>query len=159
MTNLFESDVLETTRTLVDLYSDSDEPSTGHVILTYDIECEMESGTRTLRGKESNYFYDALPDSATNQYWVLVMDNEGILEEKTTDKVTLIPFRDERDMLMKYLELYEYINPTIVTGWNIDYFDTPMLYNRIKRLLGQDRRIDYHQLVNVSIHHIVKDIL
>ena len=30
---------------LVDLYSDSDEPSTGHVILTYDIECEMESGT------------------------------------------------------------------------------------------------------------------
>jgi DNA polymerase elongation subunit (family B) len=40
-------------------------------------------------------------------------------------------------MLMKYLELYEYINPSIVTGWNIDYFDTPMLYNRIKRLLGE----------------------
>ena len=65
------------------------------------------------------------------------MDNEGILEEKTTDKCIVIPFRDERDMLMKYLELYEYINPSIVTGWNIDYFDTPMLYNRIKRLLGQ----------------------
>jgi len=40
-------------------------------------------------------------------------------------------------MLMKYLELYEMINPSIVTGWNIDYFDTPMLYNRIKRLLGE----------------------
>ena len=51
------------------------------------------------------------------------------------------------------------INPTIVTGWNIDYFDTPMLYNRIKRLLGERRKIDYHQLVNVSILHIVKDIL
>ena len=38
---------------------------------------------------------------------------------------------------MKYLELYEMINPSIVTGWNIDYFDTPMLYNRIKRLLGE----------------------
>ena len=40
-------------------------------------------------------------------------------------------------MILKYLDLYEYINPTIVTGWNIDYFDTPYLYNRIKRLLGQ----------------------
>ena len=43
---------------LVDLYSDSDEPSTGHVILTYDIECEMESGTPDPQeAKESNYFY------------------------------------------------------------------------------------------------------
>ena len=52
---------------------------------------------------------------------------------------------------MKYLELYEMINPTIVTGWNIDYFDTPMLYNRIKRLLGEEtEQIDYHQSDNVS---------
>ena len=42
--DLFESDVPETTRALVDLYSDSDDASTGHVILTYDIECEMLSG-------------------------------------------------------------------------------------------------------------------
>ena len=42
--DLFESDVPETTRVLVDTYTDSDLPSEGHVILTYDIECEMESG-------------------------------------------------------------------------------------------------------------------
>ena len=29
---------------LVDLYSDSDDVSEGHVVLTYDIECEMASG-------------------------------------------------------------------------------------------------------------------
>jgi DNA polymerase elongation subunit (family B) len=136
-TNLFESDVPETTRALVDLYSDSDEPSTGHVILTYDIECEMESGLPDPQEAKNEITSIALHDSATNQYWVLVMDKDNILEEKTTDKCIVIPFRDERDMLMKYLELYEYINPSIVTGWNIDYFDTPMLYNRIKRLLGQ----------------------
>ena len=65
------------------------------------------------------------------------MDKEGEMKEKTTDKCIVLPFRDERDMLMKYLELYEMINPSIVTGWNIDFFDTPMLYNRIKRLLGE----------------------
>ena len=135
--DLFESDVAETTRALVDLYSDSDEPSTGHVILTYDIECEMESGLPNPEEAKNALTSIALHDSATNQYWVLVMDVTGKMIEKNTDKAIVIPFQDERDMLMKYLELYEMINPSIVTGWNIDYFDTPMLYNRIKRLLGE----------------------
>ena len=135
--NLFESDVPETTRALVDLYSDSDDISEGHVVLTYDIECEMESGLPDPQEAKNALTSIALHDSATNQYWVLVMDASGKMVEKTTDKAIVIPFTDERDMLMKYLELYEMINPSIVTGWNIDYFDTPMLYNRIKRLLGE----------------------
>ena len=135
--NLFESDVPETTRVLVDIYTDSDLPSEGHVILTYDIECEMTSGLPNPEEATNELTSIALHDSATNQYWVLVMDKDGLMVEKTTDKAIVIPFKDERDMLMKYLELYEMINPTIVTGWNIDYFDTPMLYNRIKRLLGE----------------------
>ena len=137
--DLFESDVPETTRALVDLYSDSDDPSTGHVILTYDIECEMTSGLPNPEEATNELTSIALHDSATDQYWVLVMDKDGLMVEKTTDKAIVIPFTDERDMLMKYLELYEMINPSIVTGWNIDYFDTPMLYNRIKRLLGEQQ--------------------
>ena len=135
--DLFESDVPETTRALVDMYSESDEPSVGHVILTYDIECEMTSGLPDPQEAKNELTSIALHDSATNQYWVLVVDKKGDMQEKTTDKCIVLPFQDERDMLMKYLELYEMINPSIVTGWNIDYFDTPMLYNRIKRLLGE----------------------
>ena len=135
--DLFESDVPETTRVLVDTYTDSDDPSEGHVILTYDIECEMESGLPNPEEAKNELTSIALHDSATKQAWVLVMDKKGEMIEKTTDKCIVLPFRDERDMLEKYLELYEYINPSIVTGWNIDYFDTPMLYNRIKRLLGE----------------------
>ena len=134
---LFESDVPETTRALVDLYSDSDDVSTGHVVLTYDIECEMESGLPNPEEAKNELTSIALHDSATNQYWVLVMDKSGEMKERNTDKAIVIPFQDERDMLLKFLELYEMINPSIVTGWNIDYFDTPMLYNRIKRLLGE----------------------
>lgn len=135
-THLFESDVPETTRALVDLYSESDDPSKGHIILTYDIECEMTSGLPNPEEAKNELTSIALHDSATNQYWVLVMDKDGQMVERKTDKAIVIPFTHEEDMLMKYLELYEYINPSIVTGWNIDYFDTPMLYNRIKRLLG-----------------------
>src|SRR6056300_467459 len=135
--DLFESDVAETTRALVDLYSDTDDASEGHVILTYDIECEMESGLPDPQEAKNELTSIAMHDSATNQYWVLVMDKAGEMLERKTDKAIVIPFRTEEDMLMKYLELYEMINPSIVTGWNIDYFDTPMLYNRIKRLLGE----------------------
>lgn len=135
-THLFESDVPETTRALVDLYSESDDPSKGHIILTYDIECEMTSGLPNPEEAKNELTSIALHDSATNQYWVLIMDKDGQMVERKTDKAIVIPFTHEEDMLMKYLELYEYINPSIVTGWNIDYFDTPMLYNRIKRLLG-----------------------
>ena len=134
---MFESDVAETTRVLVDTYTESDLPSEGHVTLTYDIECEMESGLPNPEEATNELTSIALHDSATNQYWVLVMDKAGDLIEKKTDKCIVIPFRTEEEMLLKYLELYEMINPTIVTGWNIDYFDTPMLYNRIKRLLGE----------------------
>ena len=52
--DLFENDVPETTRGLVDLYSESDEISQGHVVLTYDIECEMESGCRPSRSTRTN---------------------------------------------------------------------------------------------------------
>jgi DNA polymerase elongation subunit (family B) len=134
--NLFESDVAETTRVLVDTYTDSDIPSEGHVTLTYDIECEMDTGLPDVEKSENELTAIGLHDSATDHYWVLIMDKAGKMSEKKTGNRTVIPFRDERDMCMKYLELYEYINPTIVTGWNIDNFDTPYLYNRIKRLLG-----------------------
>ena len=41
---LYESDVNEVTRFLIDEYGDSDEVSEGNVVLTFDIEVEMNSG-------------------------------------------------------------------------------------------------------------------
>jgi DNA polymerase elongation subunit (family B) len=134
--DLFESDVPETTRILVDTYTDSDIPSEGHIILTYDIECEMDTGLPDVEKAENELTAIGLHDSATDHYWVLIMDKDGKMQESNNGNRSVIPFRDERDMCMKYLSIYEYINPTIVTGWNIDYFDTPYLYNRIKRILG-----------------------
>ena len=133
---LFESDVPETTRILVDTYTDSDIPSDGHVILTFDIEVEMETGLPDMEKAENELTAIGLHDSATDHYWVLIMDKAGKMKESNTGNRSVIPFTDERDLILKYLELYEMINPSIVTGWNIDYFDTPYLYNRIKRLLG-----------------------
>ena len=149
--DLFESDVVETTRVLVDTYSDSDDISKGHVVLkTYDIEVEMESGLPDTQKSENEITsiinHDSLPNNIGFWLWIRVV---RWLKRKLI-KSNVLPFQDERDLLQKYLELYEMINPSIVTGWNIDYFDTPYLYNRIKRLMGERQTTDYHQLVNVS---------
>jgi DNA polymerase elongation subunit (family B) len=134
---LFESDVPETTRALIDLYTDSDDSSDGHVILTYDIEVEMESGLPDVQKAQNTITSIAVHDSATDQYYVLVLDAKGDMVERDTASAKVIPYRSEAELLLGYLDLYEMINPTIVTGWNIDKFDTPMLYNRIKNVLGE----------------------
>ena len=42
--NLYESDINPEMRTLIDMYTDSDEPSIGHKILTIDIEVDIADG-------------------------------------------------------------------------------------------------------------------
>ena len=39
-------------------------------------------------------------------------------------------------MLVAFVNAWEEISPTIITGWNIDFFDVTYLYNRLKRVLG-----------------------
>jgi DNA polymerase elongation subunit (family B) len=51
------------------------------------------------------------------------------------EDVTYFKCRDENDLINKFLQMWEEKSPDIVTGWNIQFFDIPYLYNRIKRLM------------------------
>lgn len=133
----FESDVNEHTRTLIDVYSDTDEPSKNIVTLTFDIEVEMESGLPDTKLAENELTAIGGYDTKTKQYWVLVMDKEGQMQPKKTDKAFVLPFTSEKELALKFLDIYEKIDPDIITGWNTNYFDVPYIYNRIKRLVGE----------------------
>ncbi len=52
--DLFESDVPETTRVLVDTYTDSDIPSEGHITLTYDIRLKWKVDYLMLKNQRMN---------------------------------------------------------------------------------------------------------
>ena len=39
-------------------------------------------------------------------------------------------FQSEEELLQRFYQKYLEINPTILSGWNIDGFDIPYLYNR-----------------------------
>ena len=44
---------------------------------------------------------------------------------------------DERRLLADFVELWDALDPDIVTGWNVNLFDMPYLYNRICMILGK----------------------
>ena len=139
---LFESDVPETTRVLVDLYGD-DVPSKVPIVLTFDIEVEMITGLQNIEIAENEVTSIAAHDDATKEYHVFVVDKNGKVNGKSFQKdgrdVHVHIFNNERDLLIKYLTYVESVNATIWTGWNIDFFDVPYLYNRIKNVCGENQ--------------------
>jgi len=140
--DLFESDVPETTRVLVDIY-DNDLPSNGHRVLTFDIEVEMITGLPNTKEAKNEITAIAAHDGATKLYDVFVLDKERKVKNNAKNfnkdgrEVNIHIFDNERNLLYAFLNYYEEINPTILTGWNIDFFDIPYLFNRIKNVCGE----------------------
>ena len=132
---LYESDVNEMTRFLIDEYGDSDDVSVGHTILTFDIEVEMNSGLPDIEKAGNAITSIAGHDSVTNDYFVYVVSDSYV--DKTIKGAQVRSFKTEADLLEAFLNKWQEINPTIVTGWNIDYFDISYLYNRLKNVLGE----------------------
>lgn len=45
---------------------------------------------------------------------------------------------DEEDLLFKFIDVWKKLDPDVVSGWNVEFFDIPYLYNRITRMLGEN---------------------
>ena len=138
---LFESDVLAETRTLIDLYGDDDNVSTNHVVLNYDIEVAIEGGFAPPDDPWQEITSVAFKDSKSKIRRVYVLDVDNVVSDSNyTDdigEVDVKRFDSEEDLLTTFMDEYQKINPSIITGWNIDSFDNPYLYNRLKRVFGQ----------------------
>lgn len=135
---LFESDLPQETRVLTDLYLNEDNVSDGHKVMFFDIEVSMENGIPNIENPNNEITSIAYYDSSTKQYSVLVLDTQGQYETRKTDEVETTFYKTEIDLLYAFLDQYEAIGPTIITGWNSDYFDVPYLYNRIKQQCGEN---------------------
>jgi DNA polymerase elongation subunit (family B) len=56
---------------------------------------------------------------------------------KTEFKI-IIPCSSEKDLLAQFLNKWEELDPTIISGWNSEFFDIPYLYHRIAKVLGKE---------------------
>lgn len=64
-------------------------------------------------------------------------------------------FSDEGDLLKKFIEVWRELDPDIVTGWNVKFFDIAYLYARTRSILGEKEanRLSPWNMVREHIVH------
>ena len=135
---LYESDVNPEIRTLVDTYSDSDEVSDGHRRLYFDIEVEVTDGFPSVEKAENKITSIAFYDQTINEYYCYVLDKKNRITNSVKGNETIEVFDSEYDLLNRFFVKYIEIRPTILSGWNIDNFDIPYLFNRTVNTIGKN---------------------
>lgn len=67
--------------------------------------------------------------------------------KRVLDKVVYFSFNSEEELLMEYLNFWSQKTPVIFTGWNVESFDIPYIYNRIKNVFGENtaKRLSPHR--------------
>ena len=136
--SLYESDLDAYTSVLIDKYKDSDDTAEWQNIVYFDIECEI-AGALTpelIKNAPTKITSIAVYDNTTQKYYCLILDEKQQLETINEENRAIIPFPHEHDLLHAFLNLWEQLDPTIITGWNTEYFDVPFLYYRIENQLG-----------------------
>jgi DNA polymerase elongation subunit (family B) len=154
--NLFESDISPEMKVLLDYYPDSDEPSKGHNIGVIDIEVSTEGGFPKMDLADKEITGISLYDSLTRTCYVFVLDRDGKVsnneeevpawlpvgwktasdEESKPVKISTKSYDDEDELLIGFMDKWQECNFTIITGWNVNDFDMPYLYTRIRGCLG-----------------------
>ena len=135
---LHESDIPPMTRFLVDQYTDSDEASTGHRTMFFDIEVEVTEGFPDVQKAYNPITSIALYDCIEEKYFTYCFDPHKRIENYEKGEEVVEFYETEYEMLNKFFQKYLEIRPTIISGWNSEFFDIPYLYNRAVRVLGPE---------------------
>src|ERR1035437_7090165 len=103
-------------------------------ILTYDIEVITQDGSfPDIEGASAPIvlisFYSSI-EKIIHVYGIkeFTGNSEGFVYKR---------FQDEKAMLIGFVQYIKQTRPDVMTGWNIDEFDTPYMVNRIINLLGE----------------------
>lgn len=60
----------------------------------------------------------------------------GCGDYQTVGDEVYVKCKDEWSLLKKYLEIWNYHSPDVISGWNVKFFDIPYLVNRITKICG-----------------------
>lgn len=140
---LLESDVSIETRVLIDKYYNHDDNQIAkNNVLVFDIEIDVDKSFPDINKAANVVTAIATYDYNTDEYVCLVLDEEGQLTENTNGNVRVIPFTNEPELLMAFIQLINHYKPTILTGWNIGNFDIPYLIRRMHNVIGEENTND-----------------
>lgn len=134
-----EQDLNKEIALLRDLYyQEDDKIPSWHNYVYLDIEIEMGGKLTIEYIKEAPMPLTsiALIDVSTKTKICFIVDKSGEIEEIKEEGKLIIPCKSEKDLANKFLDKWEELDPTIIIGWNSEYFDIPYLFFRLQRIVG-----------------------
>jgi DNA polymerase elongation subunit (family B) len=139
-TSLYEYDIDRYTAVLIDKYKDTDDTPEWQNVVYFDIECEIGGALTSeyIKSAPKKITSIALYDATSKVYYCLILDEKKQLQSIKEDNRQVVPCSSEEELLSLFLELWESVDPTIITGWNSGFFDVPYLYYRLCNVLGTD---------------------
>lgn len=154
----YEFDVPNEMKLLVEMYGDTDDAPAWQNKFYFDIEVSME-GAELPNAQTGNNPITSIAyyDQTTDEWGVYILDEEGELgADDITDDYKLFVCQTEEELLEKFVNKWQECAPTIVTGWNVDGFDIPYLYNRLKvvfddrfaKKLSPINEVDFNKRLN-----------
>jgi DNA polymerase elongation subunit (family B) len=137
---ILEKDIDRELVLLRDLYYKTDDRPSYHNIVYLDIEIEILGALtpHTIREANAEITAIALIDVSTKEKICFILDKEGKMEEANINGKIVIPCSSEKQLLSKFLNKWEQMDPTIVATWNGDFFDIPYLYYRTRKIIGDE---------------------
>lgn len=136
--NLYEKDLDKELLVLRDFYYKEDSAPSYQNIIYLDIEIEI-GGTLTpkyVKETPTKITSIALINANTKEKMCFIIDEKGVMNGITSENKKIIPCTNEQDLMYKFIKKWEELDPTIVVGYNSDFFDIPYLYYRIRKMLG-----------------------
>jgi DNA polymerase elongation subunit (family B) len=135
---VLEKDIDKNLLVLRDFYYKSDDKPSFHNVIYLDIEIEILGALTPYTIKEANAEVTslALIDTKTKIKYCFIVDKQQTLVDTIVDNKHIIVCDSEKSLFTKFLKIYKKIDPTIVVGWNSDFFDIPYLYYRGKKIIG-----------------------
>lgn len=152
--SLYERDVDKRSRLLIDQYYESDDTAEWQNIVYFDIECEI-GGALTpeyIKTAPMKMTSVAVYDNNTKIHYCLILDEKEELTNITQSDREVRPYKTEKAMLLAFLDLWEKLDATIISGWNSGFFDIPYMYYRMCNVLSKDEasRLSPLRKVNIS---------
>lgn len=137
---IFENDVDGDIRVLVDFYYESDDTPSYHNLVYLDIECEIAGALtpENIMDPKGKITSIALYNNNSKKYYCLILDEQQLMSEAKTESKEVIPYKTEKELLNGFLDIWIKLDPTIIAGWNSEFFDIPYLYYRISKVLSKE---------------------
>lgn len=97
-----------------------------------DIETDSRGGFPNIKLADKAVTAITVSDGITRYVWAL----KGYIPHR--EDIVYVECQTEKEMLMKFIRKWRELDADIVTGWNVEGFDIPYLYNRIVREINEE---------------------